>query len=427
MPSSHRPTDIATTSPTQALTVAALRTRLQRQAGEFAQVLRTWPWFDTLRTLRLRFREDHLGLTASSLTFTTIISLVPLMTVMLALFTAFPMFAKFQATLQQYLVESLVPNNIARPVMQTLTTFAGKANRLGTAGLVVLLGTALALVFTIDRTLNGIWRVPKPRPLAQRVLVYWAAMTLGPLLLGISLTMTSYAISASKGIVGAIPGGVALLLGVIEFGLLAAGMAALFRYVPNTHVRWAHAWSGGLFVSVGFEVAKRLLAWYVASVPTYSMVYGAFAALPIFLLWIYLGWVIVLLGAVIAAYAPSLAMRVVRLPERPGQRFALAIALLREFDKARGRGERGVPALSLAAALRVDPLQVEPVLDALVALDWVGRLDEGGMQRHVLLIDPAHTAVEPLVNQLLLADRPGTESFRRQAGLARMTLGELLD
>ena len=427
MPSSHRPTDIATTSPTQALTVAALRTRLQRQAGEFAQVLRTWPWFDTLRTLRLRFREDHLGLTASSLTFTTIISLVPLMTVMLALFTAFPMFAKFQATLQQYLVESLVPNNIARPVMQTLTTFAGKANRLGTAGLVVLLGTALALVFTIDRTLNGIWRVPKPRPLAQRVLVYWAAMTLGPLLLGISLTMTSYAISASKGIVGAMPGGVALLLGVIEFGLLAAGMAALFRYVPNTHVRWAHAWSGGLFVSVGFEVAKRLLAWYVASVPTYSMVYGAFAALPIFLLWIYLGWVIVLLGAVIAAYAPSLAMRVVRLPERPGQRFALAIALLREFDKARGRGERGVPALSLAAALRVDPLQVEPVLDALVALDWVGRLDEGGMQRHVLLIDPAHTAVEPLVNQLLLADRPGTESFRRQAGLARMTLGELLD
>ena len=403
-----------------------VRAQLQQQVTQLAHVLRTWPWFDTLRTLRLRFREDHLGLTASSLTFTTVISLVPLVTVMLALFTAFPMFAKFQKSLQQYLVESLVPDNIARPVLQTLTSFAGKANHLGTAGLVMLLVTALALVFTIDRTLNGIWRVPKPRPLAQRVLVYWAAMTLGPLLLGISLTMTSYAISVSKGIVGSLPGGVGLLLGLIEFSLLAAGMAGLFRYVPNTHVRWAHAWAGGLFVSIGFEVAKRLLAWYVSSVPTYSVVYGAFAALPIFLLWIYLGWVIVLLGAVIAAYAPSLAMRVVRLPDRPGQRFALAVALLRQFDGARAAGEKGVPALGLAERLRVDPLQVEPVLDTLVAMDWVGRLDEDGMQRHVLLIDPARTTVEPLVDRLLLEDRHSTQTFRARAGLSRMTVADLL-
>jgi membrane protein len=403
-----------------------VRARIQRQVAELATLLRTWPWFDTLRTLRLRFREDHLGLTASSLTFTTVISLVPLMTVMLALFTAFPMFAKFQVALQQYLVESLVPDTIARPVLQALTTFAGKANRLGTAGLVALLVTALALMFTIDRTLNSIWRVPKPRLLAQRVLVYWAALTLGPLLLGISLTMTSYAISVSKGIVDTLPGGVGLLLGLIEFVLLAAGMASLFRYVPNTHVRWVHAWSGGLFVSIGFEVAKRLLAWYVASVPTYSVVYGAFAALPIFLLWIYLGWVIVLLGAVIAAYAPSLAMRVVRIPDRPGQRFALAVALLREFDAARQRGETGVPALGLAARLRVDPLQVEPVLDELVAMDWVGRLDEEGMQRHVLLIDPGHTGVTPLVDHLLLEDHRATQAFRARAGLAHMKVADLL-
>ena len=412
-PSSHSPRE-------------RLRARVQHGLAQLARVLRTWPWFDTLRTLRLRFREDHLGLTASSLTFTTVISLVPLMTVMLALFTAFPMFAKFQASLQQYLVESLVPDTIARPVLQALTTFAGKANRLGTAGLVALLVTALALMFTIDRTLNSIWRVPKPRPLAQRVLVYWAALTLGPLLLGISLTMTSYAISVSKGLVGSLPGGVGLLLGLIEFIVLAGGMASLFRYVPNTHVRWAHAWAGGLFVSGGFEVAKRLLAWYVASVPTYSVLYGAFAALPIFLLWIYLGWVIVLLGAVVAAYAPSLAMRVVRLPERPGQRFALALSLLRELDAARRQGARGVPALGLAAALHVDPLQVEPVLDALVALDWVGRLDEDGMQRHVLLIDPSQTPAQALVGQMLLQDQAGAAAFARQAGLATMRLGEII-
>ena len=288
---------------------SALR-RGRRRLGGLVDVLRHWPWFDTLRTLRQRLREDHLALTASSLTFTTLISLVPLVTVMLAIFTAFPIFARFQTALQQYFLQALVPDNIARPVLQALTQFAGKANKLGSVGLVLLGITALALMFTIDRTLNGIWRVPRPRPLAQRVLVYWAALTLGPLLLGASLSLTSYALSASRGLVDALPGAVALLIDALEFGLLAAGVATLFRCMPNTHVRWAHAWAGAVFVAIGFEVAKRALGWYVQSVPGYSVVYGAFATVPIFLLWIYLSWLIVLLGAVIAAYAPSLAMRV---------------------------------------------------------------------------------------------------------------------
>ncbi|WP_088286658.1 YihY family inner membrane protein [Ideonella sp. A 288] len=403
-----------------------VRAGVQRHVASLAHVLRTWPWFDTLRTLRLRFREDHLGLTASSLTFTTLISLVPLMTVMLALFTAFPMFAKFQASLQQYLVQSLVPDNIARPVLQALTTFAGKASRVGGVGVVVLVFTALALVFTIDRTLNAIWRVPKPRPLAHRVLVYWAAMTLGPLLLGISLTITSYALSASKGFVNALPGGLTLLLGVLEFVMLAGGMAALFRYVPNTHVRWKHAWAGGVFVSLGFEIAKRVLGWYVASVQTYSVVYGAFATLPIFLLWIYLGWVIVLLGAVIAAYAPSLALRVVRMPDRPGQRFALAVAVLRTLAATRGRPPHGLGLEAIAGALRIDPLQVQPVLEDLHGLDWCSRLDDDGDPRHILLIEPTTTPAAPLVDRLLLEDRAATHAFRDRAGLARLTVADLI-
>nr|WP_246312488.1 YihY family inner membrane protein [Aquabacterium terrae] len=376
--------------------------------------------------LRLRFREDRLGLTASSLTFTTLIGLVPLVTVTLALFSAFPMFNRFQMALQQYLLQSLVPDNIARPVMQALTQFASKASRLGSVGLILLGLTALALVFTIDRTLNSIWRVSKPRPLAQRVLVYWAAMTLGPLLLGASLTLTSYAISASRGIVDDLPGGVSLLLGLIEFTLLAGGVAGLFRFVPNTHVRWAHAWAGGLFVAVGFLIAKRLLAWYVAAVPTYSVVYGTFATLPIFLLWIYLGWVIVLLGAVIAAYAPSLALRVVRLPDRPGQRFALAVAILRLLANARGDAQRGYSPEALAGALRIDPLQVEPVTEALVQLDWCGRLDEEGEQRIVLLIDPVQTSAEPLIDRLLLADKQSTGAFRQRTGLGTLTVEALI-
>ncbi|MBI3367137.1 MAG: YihY family inner membrane protein [Burkholderiales bacterium] len=405
-----------------ALLPAALRSR----ATLLLRALRTWPWFDTLRTLRLRFREDHLGLTASSLTFSTLISLVPLMTVMLALFAAFPIFGQFQSSLQDYFLKSLVPDSIAKPVLMSLTQFAAKASRLGSVGLVALLFTALTLVFTIDRTLNAIWRVPRPRPLAQRVLVYWAGLTLGPLLLGGSLWITSYAISASRGLVAALPGGLSFLLGLIGFGLLAGGMAALFRYVPNTHVQWRHAWAGALFVALGFEVGKRVLAWYVAAVPTFSVVYGTFATLPIFLLWIYVSWVIVLLGAVIAAYAPSLALRIVRLPDRHGQRFALAVGLLRALHAVRHVGGRGATVHALAAELRVDPLQVEPALGALVAMDWVGRLDEEGQQRHVLLIDPAATKVEPLIDALLLGDRRATDAFRRQAGFDRMTVGDLL-
>ena len=198
--------------------------------------LRTWPWFDTWYTLRQRFREDRLGLTAGSLTFTTLVGLVPLMTVMLAVFTAFPMFARFQSALERYLLQSLVPEGIAKPVMSALTQFAAKASQVGSVGLVVLLVAALALVLTIDRTLNAIWRVRKRRPMAQRVLVYWAALTLGPLLLGVSLTLTSYAISASRGLVDAMPGGVSVLLAMIEFGLLASGLAGLYRFAPNTYV-----------------------------------------------------------------------------------------------------------------------------------------------------------------------------------------------
>ena len=142
------------------------------------------------------------------------------------------------------------------------------------------------------------------------------------LLLGLSLTLTSYAISASRGFVGSLPGGVSALLQVAEFALQALGMTALFYYIPNTHVHWRHALAGGVFVAVGFELAKRALGWYLVQTPAYSTIYGAFATVPIFLIWIYLGWVIVLLGAVIAAYAPSLEMRVVRRPDEPGTRFA---------------------------------------------------------------------------------------------------------
>ena len=146
-----------------------------------------FPWHNTALTLRERFREDRLGITASSLTFTTSISLVPLFTVVLAIFSVFPVFAQLQVTVQGWLVRSLVPENIAKQVLRYLSDFAGKAGQMGWAGALVLLVTALALVLTIDRKLNDIWRVRQTRSLTQRILVYWALLTLGPLLLAGSL------------------------------------------------------------------------------------------------------------------------------------------------------------------------------------------------------------------------------------------------
>ncbi|TSA09194.1 MAG: YihY family inner membrane protein, partial [Comamonadaceae bacterium] len=259
------------------------------------EILR-FPWKSTARTLRERFREDRLGVTASSLTFTSTMALVPLITVALAVFTAFPMFSKFQEVLQKWLMESLIPDNIARQVMAYLTQFASHSSRLGGAGVALLFVTALALILTIDHTLNSIWRVRTPRPLGQRILIYWAGLTLGPLLLGFSLSLSSYAISASRGVVSVLPGGVELLLDLLHCFMLEGGIAALYFYVPNVRVRWAHAWAGGLFVSAALELAKKLLTLYLAKVPTYSVLYGAFATVPILLIWIYTAWLIVLLG-----------------------------------------------------------------------------------------------------------------------------------
>jgi membrane protein len=387
------------------------------------QSLKDFPWLETARTLRDRFREDHLGLTASSLTFTTIISLVPLFTVLLAVFSAFPAFNKLQGVMQQWLYDSLFPESIARQVMGALNQFSAKASRVGAMGFAFLLVTALSLVLTIDKTLNGIWRVRRARPLAQRVLMYWAVLTLGPLALAALLAAASYAASVSRGLVSALPAVLGLVLDLMEFALVAGGGAALFRYVPNTTVRWGHALAGGFFVAVGLELAKKGLALYLNTLPAMSAIYGAFAAVPILLLWIYIVWVVVLLGAVIAAYLPSLLAGVERRGGTPGWRFQLAIEAIRALDAARATPAKGLDVADLARQLKVDGLQLEPVIDTLLALDWVGQLDDG---RDVLLVDLEKTSAAPLVSALLLADDPSVESFIKNSQIPALNGLQLL-
>jgi membrane protein len=391
--------------------------------------LSSFPWKESAMTLGERFREDRLGLTASSLTFTTTIALVPFFTVALAIFTAFPMFGKLQSGLQGWLVESLVPDSIARQVLGYLTQFAGKASRLGVAGLAALLVTALALVLTIDRTLNTIWRVKRPRPLARRITIYWAAITLGPLLLAAMLALSSYAISASRGLVGAVPGGVGVLLNFVEFVLLTTALTGLYRFVPNTPVRFVHALAGGLFGALAIDLAKRALAWYLGFVPTYSAIYGAFATVPILLVWIYVAWVMVLLGAVIAAYLPALMAGSRRRGGGQGWQFQLALEVLQALHGARNTARRGLSAIELADRLDVDALQLEPVLEILVELDWAGRVnevDDHENTRYVLLADVQSTALEPLMRHLLLPSTDATEKLWRSGGLSSIYLKDVV-
>jgi len=388
-----------------------------------------FPWRDTAITLRNRFREDRMGLTASSLTFTTSIALVPFFTVALAVFTAFPMFSTLQDALQAWLVKSLIPDDIARQVLGYLTQFSGQASKLGGVGLAVLLATAIALILTIDRTLNSIWRVRQPRPLAQRMLIYWAAITLGPLVLAASLAVTSYVVSASSGLVGALPVSVRFVLDVAQFFLVAGGMAALYRYVPNTYVKWPHALVGGLFVAAGLEIGKKVLSLYLTVVPTYSLVYGAFATLPILLVWIYVSWIIVLMGAVITAYLPSLLAGVTRRGSAHGWYFQLAIEVLQHLAKARGAAHMGLGASQLGELIEIDGLQLEPVLATLVELDWIGQLSEAqgeSESRYLLLVDPDTTLLAPLMQQLLLDRAPSVNNLWEKASWRILCLRDAL-
>ena len=358
-----------------------------------------------------RFADDRLGQTAGALTFTTLIALVPLLTVALAVVTAFPIFDQFQTVLQRWLVESLIPESISRQVLGYLTQFTTKASRLGSFGFAALMLSAVALMLTIDRSLNTIWRVRQQRAWGQRLLLYWAALTLGPLLVAAGLLTMASVITWSGGSLRYQGPGVKMALGMLEFLLLWGGISALYRLVPNTYVAWRPVLVGSFVTALVLEGARSVLAWYLASMPTFSLIYGTFATVPILLVWIYTAWVVVLFGAVLVASWPSLSQGLSDAHDsHAGQSFALSLGCLRLLEQARMQSAGGLGLDGLAQPLQADPWQVQEVLDTLVQLDWVGVLNEPHDPRYALLIDLASTRAAPLMNQLLLNDNAQTQA-----------------
>lgn len=254
-----------------------------------------------VRFVASRFAHDRCTQIAASLTFTTLLSLVPLITIALTLFSAFPVFDDFSTQIKLYLLGNLMPDTAGRVITHYMEQFAESAGRLSAVGVVFLTVTAMLMMLTIDQAFNTIWRVTRPRPLLKRLIIYWAVLTLAPVLVGASLSLTSWLVGLSMGYASQISiVGVAMLKALpVMFTTLA--FVLLFRLVPNRYVPAAHALIGGVVAAVLFETMNRVFGYYISHFPTYKLVYGAFASVPIFLMWVYLSWLTILLGAVVAA------------------------------------------------------------------------------------------------------------------------------
>ncbi len=387
-----------------------------------------FPWKRGAILVFTRFREDRLAQTAGSLTFTTSIALVPLFTVVLAAFTVFPLFGQFQAGIQRWLVESLMPDGISRQVLGYLTQFSSKASRLGVAGLMALVFSAIALILTIDHTLNAIWRVRAPRSWIKRTVLYWTAMTLGPMVIALGLFLMSLVFNISGDTLPVFTAFWRPLLGVIEFALLVLTISALYRFVPNTQVASSHALLGGLSAALALEGARKLLTLYLGNIPTFSVVYGAFATLPILLIWIYTLWVIVLIGALWVSSLPSLLLANVRTGGGPGWSFQLAVECLQLLYSVQQDNSKGLSLNSMASQMQVDTLELEDVLEKLVEIDWIGLLDEeikGQVPRYVLLTLPQQAHLNQLLSLFLLKPSQETRAvWLRFEGLKLDTLLE---
>jgi membrane protein len=335
------------------------------------QLRAAWEFFLALET---RFREERVTQTSGSLTYTTLLALVPMLTVALAVSTAFPVFDQWTLAMQLFILENVLPETPAiDTVMEQINAFTSNVGRLTAIGVAGFLITSVMLMLTIDNALNRIFRVQRRRSVAQNVFMYWTVITLGPLFVGASLSAAYFALDQS---IGALQLEIVAdtLLGLVPFVLTCLGLIILYWLVPARHVEWTHAFVGGVLAALAFELTKRAFAIYLRQVPTYTLIYGAFATIPIFLIWLYLSWLVVLTGAIFTAMLPAFRSK----PERhrvPGEALADALGVLGALARAHAEG-RVVPLNVLARELRLLPDRVEEILERAKALGWAARTEK---------------------------------------------------
>jgi membrane protein len=253
-----------------------------------------------LRRLARRLTGVGLARTAASLSYTTLLGLVPLFTVAFAYVARFPMFERSQAALESFLLRYFLPGS-GTVVRQYLTEFTTKSAELKGIGTAFVILTAVLLVVEVDREINAIWGTREPRSLARRFFVYGLGFTAGPVLIGAAIYYTNWVVEHS---IGTTTIGAEALTVLSEPAALLVDIAAftlIYALVPARRVPFKVALFGGLLASIAFEVAKYGFRFYITHFPTYQVVYGALAVLPLFLLWVYVSWIIVLVGAAVTA------------------------------------------------------------------------------------------------------------------------------
>ncbi|UXY16112.1 YihY family inner membrane protein [Chitiniphilus purpureus] len=346
-----------------------------------------------------RLVVDRCLQTAGSLTYTTLLAIVPLFTIALTLFSAFPMFSAYAGKFRSFILSNLVPETGGRAVAMYMRQFADNAEKLTALGMIGLVLTALLLVFTIEKTFNQIWGVRKPRKLLSRTLIYWAALTLGPLLIGISLSLTSW-LFQQNALVENAPLIEALLLKLGPSLLMFVSLTLLYVAVPNCYVPRSHGMLAAVLVAILLELMKKLFALYIQLFGGYQLVYGAFASFPIFLLWLYVCWVIVLGGAVLAASLSYWHGDGWRWERHHGTRFEQAMRILMTLAQAHTHGEvLHIDALRRRVGLGIDA--THNLLETMSERGWVQATRAGewllsGSIDRIRLLDLFEAVVTPL-------------------------------
>ena len=339
---------------------------------------------------------------AGSLTFTTVLAIVPLLAVALALFTAFPQFHELSDALQTFLTNSLMPPVVSENVMAYLNEFARQATRLTAIGGSFLIVTVLLLILSVDKALNEIWLVTQPRGIGHRLLVYWTLLTLGPLLTGASLWATAVLAQASFGVISHMPILLELTLKVSPFLVSIAGFAALFIVVPNARVSLRDGLIGGVLVAVLLALMKLGFAYYLSQISTYTTIYGAFAVLPVFLIWVYLSWLSVLFGAIVVANLPYLRQAGMRTHEQAGDPFHDALKILTMLNPSRTRQPPGLTSINITEKLHLPLDRTEALLGQLQELGLIAVTQTRKYQHWVLVCDLKQTDISSIANHFLL-------------------------
>lgn len=341
-----------------------------------------------------RFRDDAGFQLSGSLAFTTILSIVPAITVAFTIFSALPGFQEFSVAINQFLTDSLLPERVTRSVLAHIEEFTQNAAGLTTLGLVGIVVSALILVGTIERAFDKIWRVRHPRAPGLRVVIYWGVMTLGPILVGASLWMSSYLVQQSLGMVGRASMLATMLATGVPLLIMVAAFSLLYALGPGRYVEPRHAVIGGAVAAVLFELVKYGFAIYVTEFAVQTL-YGTFAVVPIFLLWIYLSWVVTVIGAEIAALAPDFGHL------REGARAMTpslddVLPMLRALLASQRHGQAvGTRQLAREAGLNSD--HAESLLERLAGSGWVVR---GDVERWALAFDPNHVTIAQIIRSL---------------------------